>query len=69
MSSAPQHPLMRIYCFFLWRFALIRLRYLCLLIFLRRFLTSEPNTHPYSGLAPIVVAGPDSRKPDRGWTR
>jgi hypothetical protein len=26
----------------LWRFALMRLRYLCLLIFFRRFLTSEP---------------------------
>ncbi len=30
--------------FFLWRFALIRLRYLCLLIFLRRFFISEPMT-------------------------
>ena len=28
--------------FFLCRFALMRLRYLCLLIFLRRFLTREP---------------------------
>lgn len=28
--------------FFLWRFALMRLRYLCLLIFLRRFFTNEP---------------------------
>jgi hypothetical protein len=26
----------------LWRFALMRLRYLCLDIFLRRFLISEP---------------------------
>ncbi len=32
--------------FFLWRFALIRLRYLCLDIFLRRFLINEPIELP-----------------------
>ena len=32
----------RRHCFFLWRLALMRLRYLCLLIFLRRFFTNEP---------------------------
>ena len=53
----------------LWRFAFRRFRYLCLLIFFRRFLTSEPNANLRSTAQTCGIAatnrGPGVRRSHR----